>query len=131
MIRTMPADRAMKALSIQIQPHRAPGLDIEGVRALMTRVASTPLVERSHFEDGHDAVRYFNFTFGTRDLKALWDALRDQVYGDPTFGESVARSSIATCEGSQGWDDYLLLHHFDPGVPCDELDPTQDGRERN
>ena len=55
----------MKALSIQIQPHRAPGLDIEAVRALMTRVGSAPLVERSHFEDGYDGAPYLNFTFGT------------------------------------------------------------------
>ena len=111
----------LKALSIQVQPHRAPGLDIESVRTLMTRIAGTPLVERSHFENGHDAVDYFNFTFGTRDLNALWDTLQKQLYGDPTFGELVARSSIATCEGAQGWDDYLLLHHFDPKQRRDHL----------
>jgi hypothetical protein len=116
-----PEHGALKAISIQVQPHRAPGLDIDGLRALMTRIASTGLVERSHFEDGHDAVRYFNFTLGTRNLKTLWDALLEQVYGDLTFGELVARSSIATCEGSHGWDDYLLLHHFDPEVQRDHL----------
>jgi hypothetical protein len=115
------AHGALKALSIQVQPHRAPGLDIEGLRALMTRIAGTTLVERSHFEDGHDGVQYFNFTLGTRDLKALWDTLREQLYGDVTFGKPVARSSIATCEGPHGWDDYLLLHHYDPDVRRDNL----------
>jgi len=111
----------LKALSIQVQPHRAPGLDIEDVRALMTRIASNALVERSHFEDGHDGVDYFNFTLGTRDLKALWATILDEVYVDPTLGELVARSSIATCEGSRGWDDYLLLHHYDPKEHRDQL----------
>ena len=112
---------ALKALSIQVQPHRAPGLDIDGVRALMTQIAGTALVERSQFDDGHDTVRYFNFTFGTRDLEALWKALREQVYADPAFGDLVAKSSIATCEGPHGWDDYLLLHHFDPNERRDHL----------
>ncbi|HXF59546.1 MAG TPA: hypothetical protein VN539_06955 [Candidatus Saccharimonadales bacterium] len=111
----------LKALSIQVQPHRAPGLDIERLRALITRIESTPLVERSHFEDGIDEVEYSNFTLGTRDLKALWATIRAEVYGDPTLGELVSRSSIATCEGSHGWDDYLLLHHFDPKVRRDQL----------
>ena len=112
----------MKAISIQIQPHRAPGLDIDEVRTLFERiVASSPLVERHHFDEGHDKGHYFNFTFGTRDLKALWGILREQVYADRAFGHLVALSSIATCEGSHGWDDYLLLHHFDPEQRCDAL----------
>ena len=111
----------LKALSVQVQPHRAPGLDIEGVRAIMTRIAGTPLVERSHFDNGHDEVDYFNFTLGTHDLKSLWTTIQNEVYGDPTLGELVARSSIATCEGPHGWDDYLLLHHYNPKQRRDQL----------
>jgi hypothetical protein len=112
----------MKAISIQVQPHRAPGLDIDSVRTLFDRVATnTPLVEHHHFDQGHDKTHYFNFTFGTRDLKALWAFLSAQMFADPTFGELLARSSIATCEGAHGWDDYLLLHHFDPEERRDAL----------
>jgi len=25
------------------------------------------------------------------------------------------------CEGENGWDDYRLLHHFDPEVEIDEI----------
>jgi hypothetical protein len=56
----------------------------------------------------HDKEHYFNFTFGTRDLKALWETIRERLYGDQAFGEAIGRSSIATCEGVHGWDDYLL-----------------------
>jgi hypothetical protein len=112
----------VKAISIQVQPHRAPGLGIDGVRKTMEHVAATsPLVERHHFDEGHDKGHYFNFTFGTRNLKALWKLLHEQLYADPAHGHLVARSSIATCEGPHGWDDYLLLHHFDPEQRCDVL----------
>lgn len=112
----------MKAISIQIQPRRAPGLNIDEIRTLMERIAtSSPLVERHHFDEGHDKGHYFNFTFGTQDLKGLWEILREQVYADRVFGRLVALSSIATCEGSHGWDDYLLLHHFDPEQRRDTL----------
>jgi hypothetical protein len=79
------------------------------------------LVEESHFENGHDAVDYFNFTFHTRDIRALWTVLVRELYDNPALGEHLTRSSIATCEGAHGWDDYLLLRHFDPEVGCDEL----------
>jgi len=112
----------VKAIAIQVQPHRAPGLDIDGVRALFERVATNAsLVEHHHFDQGHDKTHYLNFTFGTRDLKALWDFLSEQMFADPTFGQLLASSSIATCEGAHGWDDYLLLHHFDPEERRDAL----------
>lgn len=112
----------MKAISIQVQPHRAPALDLESLRALFERIATTsPLVERHHFDEGHDKEHYLNFTFGTRDLPALWATLHEQVYADPVFGTLVERSSIAVCEGMHGWDDYLTLHHFDTKKRRDAL----------
>ena len=68
-------------------------------------MADTPLVGRHHFDHGHDRVHYFNFTFGTVDLAA----------------RSMAAASMAKCEGPHGWDDYLLLHHFDPMVKRNAL----------
>lgn len=36
----------------------------------------------------------------------------------------LRRSSIVTCQGSRGWDDYRLLHHFDSRQPLDRLPRT-------
>ena len=34
----------------------------------------------------------------------------------------ISRGAIITCQGKRGWDDYLLLHHFDPAEELDTLD---------
>jgi hypothetical protein len=113
----------MKALSIQIQPERAPGLNMEEVQAAFETIAEvTSLVRHHQFDDGFDKTRYFNFTFGTEDLKGLWAVIQSTVYGNPALAEPVAKSSIVVCTGENGWDDYLLLFHFDPKVPRAEID---------
>jgi len=112
----------MKAINIQVQPHLAPGVDIEAVRALMDRIATAnPLVETLQYDDGHEGEYYLNITFWTPDLEALWKTIRERVYGDETIGTLIGASSIAVCEGAHGWDDYLLLHHFDSEERCDAL----------
>ena len=71
----------MKALSIQIQPERAPDLNMEEVHAAFEAVAGlAPLVRHHQFDDGFDETRYFNFTFGTEDPRGLWAAIRSTVY---------------------------------------------------
>jgi hypothetical protein len=108
----------MKALSIQIHPERAPGLKMEEVKAAFGAMAEmTSLVLRHQFDDGFDRTRYFNFTFGTEDLKGLWAVIQSTIYGNPALAEPLAQSSIVVCTGEHGWDDYHLLFHFDPDEP--------------
>ena len=112
----------LKALSIQIQPERAPESQIEEVQSIFEAIARmTSLVKRHQFDDGFDKTRYFNFTFGTEDLEGLWTEIQSAVYRNPALAEPMAKSSIVVCEGENGWNDYLLLFHFDPDVPRDEL----------
>jgi hypothetical protein len=33
----------------------------------------------------------------------------------------LAQAAIVVCEGELGWDDYLLLHHFNSDEELDEL----------
>ena len=40
---------------------------------------------------------------------------------DSELGPQLASASIATCEGNRGWDDYLLLHHYDRTLDLDTL----------
>ena len=113
----------MKALSIQIQPERAPELKLEVVQAAFKAIAeTTPLVRHHQFDDGFDKTRYFNFTFGTEDLKGLWALIKSTAYGNPELAEPLARSSIVVCTGEHGWDDYHLLFHFDPNEPRADID---------
>jgi hypothetical protein len=102
----------MKRLHIQIQPARSPGLDAEtAVARLQTLAAAT--VSR-----GEDNGPYINVNFRPAEVRLLWRAVREQVRADA----ALAASAIVCCEGEHGWDDYRLLHHFDPSEPLDEVE---------
>jgi hypothetical protein len=59
--------------------------------------------------------------FETDHPKLLWKLLHEQLYQASAFARFMQTASIVTCEGQHGWDDYLLLHHFDAGQRCDEF----------
>jgi hypothetical protein len=101
----------MKRLHIQIQPARTPGLDADAAVARLTTLAEAVVTR------GEEAGPYINVSFRPADVGALWSAVQDQVRADP----ALAASSIVCCEGEHGWDDYRLLHHFDPSEPLDEV----------
>ena len=58
-----------------------------------------------------------NVDFASDDVHGLWSVLLEQWQTD----SALAECSIVCCEGDNGWDDYLLLHHFDPAVAIDEM----------
>jgi hypothetical protein len=112
--------RSVTQFCIQIHPHRSPELDLAGLRLQCERIATdNALVQRfswqKRFEDGE----YVNLIFETDYPKRLWKLLHQQLYQASAFGRFVQTSSIATCEGRHGWEDYLLLHHFDADERCD------------
>jgi hypothetical protein len=47
---------------------------------------------------------------------ALWDLLRSRFYDDSEFGPHMRKASMALCSSDEGWDDYVILYHFDPLV---------------
>jgi hypothetical protein len=47
---------------------------------------------------------------------ALWDLLRSRFYDDSEFGRHMRKASMALCSSDEGWDDYVILYHFDPLV---------------
>ena len=63
-----------------------------------------------HFEK---KIGYVNITFQTDDPKKLNKWALEQL-GD------LKKIAIIVCEGDFGWDDYLLLHHFDPEEKLDD-----------
>jgi len=110
----------MRALSIQVQPIRAPGIVMDGiVREFQAIAEMNDLVSHHAFNDGHESVRFFNFTFGTTDAKALWAVVQHRLYNDDRFAGWMKQASMAMCSSEQGWDDYVLLFHFDPAVKVD------------
>jgi hypothetical protein len=110
----------MPALTVQVQPERAPRLDLDGVLGIFSRAAEMADAELTVTEGGDDGP-YINYDFLTSDLPRLWEVLQSQVYTDEELGPQLALASIATCQGSRGWDNYLLLHHYDRSVKLDGL----------
>jgi len=100
----------MRKICVQLQPHRAPELSMTEVRSVLESIAATPRLVQGHRVDD------LNFIFESPDLDELWRLIEDQIFREPPWGRLARKASIVTCEGEQGWDDRLILHHFDPAV---------------
>jgi len=112
----------MAELCIQIHPHRAVGFDVTDVRSFCEALANREALVRSFaFVDGTDEHYYANLMFETDHLHKLWSLLQRQLYQSHAFGEAMQQCSMAVCEGRHGWDDYLLLRHYDATVQCDRF----------
>ena len=113
----------MRLLTVQLQPGLATGFDPTLVRDLLDGLASnSSLIESVAVTEGDDNGPYVNFTVKTPDVAALWRVIRQELFSLPLAGQHLARAAIVTCQGNAGWDDYLLLHHFDMAEPLDSLD---------
>ena len=112
----------MIRLSIQIHPHRSPQLDLSSLRAECERLAADEALVRQFFwSEGFDEHAYLNLTFETDRPGQLWRLLHQQLYQASRFGSFMQVASMAVCEGQHGWDDYLLLHHYDAELKRDEV----------
>ena len=109
----------MALLCIQIQPNRAPGIDLNGIRNVAAQLASTPFFNKYSEEEKNGV--YINLLFDAVSTSQAWSLIYSTLYEDARISADLRRSSIATCQGQIGWEDYLLLHHFDPTVPRDRL----------
>jgi len=111
----------VRALSIQVQPGRASGIDMSRVAAEFERILTIDgLVAHHDFNHGDDRGAYFNYTFGTTRPGELWRTIQERIYRSPELGSHMQLASMAMCSSEEGWDTYLLLHHFDPAVTLDD-----------
>ena len=114
----------MSVLCIQVQPNLAPGIDLGVVREVAVQLGSTTLFTRHGEEEGFDNGPYISLYFDTPYLSEAWPVIWSQLYEDARIGTLIRASSIAICEGNNGWDDYLLLHHFNPAESVDDIGKT-------
>lgn len=102
----------MKYLSIQIQPHRQNEVTKEEAINIINKLGYSVEVD-----EGFDEGKYINLNIKTEDLQKLWKQIKENLLNKRYF----IKSTIIACEGSQGWDNYLLLHHYDPTLELDEI----------
>ncbi len=78
--------------------------------------------ESISFETGDDDGRYVNLFLTTSDRAETWNRIRSQMIETELSGGELRNAMIVTMTGEEGWDDYLLLHHFDSAEPLDTLE---------
>ncbi len=114
----------MKCLNVQLQLGRRSGdaavhaddgtSHVDAIIAIATKQVPDAAFDVQRGEDdGH----YININFDTNNIVTLWGAIGEFVSSDPLW----ASATIACCEGENGWDDYLLLYHFDETEQLDTL----------
>jgi hypothetical protein len=114
--------KSMRSLSIQVQPERSPNFDRDQLTAAFLKIAeSSDLVRHHTFDNGYDDGAYFNYTFDTENLAQLWRMIQETVFEISLFKKHLRKSAIVVCTGDDEWNDYLLLHHWDPTEPIDSL----------
>jgi hypothetical protein len=110
----------MKCLNLQLQPQKSPEVDIRGsVQHLVTTAKSLSSTVGVEIDEGDDASSHagMNININSNDLSGLWPVVRSVILSD----SSLASCSVACCEGEHGWEDYLLLFHFDEKQVLDAL----------
>ena len=108
-------------ICLQVHPGRAPALDIDRLAKECEVIARrTQGVRGLGVSQGDDDGAYLNLVFATADPATSWPTLREALLASTEFGAALMASSICMCTGESGWDDYLLLYHFDPTVPLDD-----------
>ena len=113
--------RQMRTICVQFQPRRADGVEPHKVCGFMLQIAleadvQTFSVERSRARDS-----YVNFLFSSPATARIWRSIQEIALRHRTFGARIRRSTIVTCQGTRGWDNYRLLHHFDSDHKLDRL----------
>jgi hypothetical protein len=93
-------------------------------RQFLAIAANSSLVAKHRFSNGNDNGEYFNFDFDTPSPAALWAQIGESIYDASAAGQMVREASMAICTGHNGWDDYLLIHHWDPAEDLDEVPAT-------
>jgi hypothetical protein len=107
---------------MQFQARLAPRLSVEMVTILLAlTAASDSNVAQFSVRRGRRPAQWINYHFTTRSVGPLWKRLHTKALHHRKHGLAPRKSTIVTCEGSRGWDNYLLLHHFRFGQPLDRL----------
>jgi len=114
----------MKILCFQVQPKRSRGIDLDAVAALMARIAMSSEIHEFTIQRGLGKNPWVNFLFTSAAVARTWSRLKSGAITHSRLGAKLRRSSIVTCQGSRGWDNYRLLHHFDNRQPLDMLRRT-------
>ena len=110
----------MKTLSVQILPDLLPNTDVQAIVVKLENLSSQTSVQNSSRGSGAED-NYINVNFVTADVPALWKTIESTLGFSSSTSSPISNGIIVVCEGDLGWDDYLLLYHFDKSEVIDRL----------
>jgi hypothetical protein len=112
----------MKKFLIQIEPHRSPDLDAGILLSQFEGLSNgRGWIRKRSVKHGFDKQPYIHLVFETDYPKLFWKMLREAIDQADGYGPSMRAASFVICEGKAGWDDYLMLHHYDPDTSREHL----------
>ncbi len=112
----------VRTLCVQLHMERDKEVDMTKILGVFGELAGNKLlVSKCAAIFGYDQGPYMNFLFDSERMADLWEKIRTHLYEVEVGGEFLSKSSIVTCQGESGWNDYVLLHHMDPSMEVDGL----------
>lgn len=112
-------DDRMRTFCFQIQFDRLNFLTRDDVFEFLTRFESE-WPEHVAAESTDDS-SYVNLIVESNQPNTTWDRARRQMIQSRIPGGEFRNAMIVTATGEYGWDDYLLLHHYDNDEEIDTL----------
>lgn len=106
----------MKELLIHVQPTR----DIQFSSDELVNELRALNLDLQHARYDDDGL-YENITLVATDIARLWGVVNELFYSGSRYSRWLREVSIVTCHGDKGWDDYLLLYHFDSNEALDRI----------
>jgi hypothetical protein len=110
----------MKTICLQFQPERT-RVPVARVSALLLRIALEHKDVRQFTVQRGVSKQYVNYLFVGPGVRSIWNVVEITTLRHQRIGKGLRRACIATAEGSRGWNNYLLLHHFDSRQNLDKL----------
>ncbi|WP_295639784.1 hypothetical protein [uncultured Methylibium sp.] len=105
---------------IQVHADATSSYDLASLKTACESLAATLASALGvQFEEGDDGGRYLNIVFGSHAPEDLWPSINATLYQSAVHGPVLRSRSMALRTGSDGWNDYVLLYHFDPTVPVE------------
>lgn len=101
----------MKQLIIQLQRSPCSDQSINDALDILAKEGFSVEIDRNESDI------FINLKIKSKNLSKDWGKIKSSFIENSSYSEF----SIVVCEGEDGWNDYLLLHHFDPSQKIDTL----------
>lgn len=111
-----------KNLVIQIQPELIPISNIEQItQEFVTFLTDISLCNNCHVSRGDENGSYINIELQSENIQRLWEEIQIKLSLNTNDASEIAKGIIVVCEGKKGWNDYLLLYHYNTSEHVDSL----------